>query len=242
MIRMRKICKSFQRPDGPRLEVLKGIDLDIETGELIAVVGPSGAGKSTLMNLLGLLDRPDAGSYELADTSVAGLPSDALAQLRNRKIGFVFQQFHLLPRASAIENVELPLTYADDVEDPTARAMAALRQVGLEDRMTHYPNELSGGQQQRVAIARALVTKPDLILADEPTGNLDRSAGEGVMGLFRELHEDGRTILFNTHNPELARLASRILHIEDGQVTPGDLMKSEDGVKSGDDRTSGDRL
>ncbi|MEM7586471.1 MAG: ABC transporter ATP-binding protein [Acidobacteriota bacterium] len=219
MIRMRKVCKSYQRPEEPRLEVLKDVDLDIESGELVAVVGPSGTGKSTLMNLLGLLDRPDAGSYRLADEAVSGLSSDALARLRNRRIGFVFQQFHLLPRASAIENVELPLTYCDTVEDPTRRARSALRQVGLEDRERHFPHELSGGQQQRVAIARALVTEPDLILADEPTGNLDRHAGDGIMGLFRELHATGRTIVFNTHNLGLARLASRVLQIEDGTVS-----------------------
>ncbi len=225
MIQMRKISKVFQRPGEPRLEILREVDLDVETGEMVAVVGPSGSGKTTLLNLLGLLARPDSGEYRLAGESVSGLGSDALARLRNRRLGFVFQQFHLLPRTTAIENVELPLQYSPlqdsllqdgSVDDPRDRAAQALCQVGLEDRLHHMPSELSGGQQQRVAIARALVTRPDLILADEPTGNLDRESGEGILDLFERLHESGCTIVFITHDPQLAQRASRVIRIAEG--------------------------
>jgi len=212
MIELRGVCKSFQRPGEGPIEVLKDFDLDVGTGELVAVVGPSGSGKTTLMNILGLLDRPDRGTYSLDGEPVCELSSDELARRRNRKIGFVFQQFHLLPRTTARENVELPLIYSG-AADPEERAVEALRQVGLEDRATHYPNELSGGQQQRVAIARALVTDPDLILADEPTGNLDRASGDGVMTLLRTLNAGGRTIVLITHDPALARQASRVVEI-----------------------------
>ncbi len=221
MIQLRDISKSFQRPGEDRLEVLKAVELEVDAGELVAVVGPSGSGKTTLMNILGLLDRPDSGSYELQGDTVSGLSSNQLARLRNRKIGFVFQQFHLLPRTTALENVELPLIYSELAADPEARAAEALCRVGLEDRLTHYPSELSGGQQQRVAIARALVNEPELILADEPTGNLDRASGEEVMKLFRELNDDGRTIVLITHDQELARQASRVVRIEDGQLRNG---------------------
>ena len=217
MIQLRGICKSFQRPGEGRLDVLKDVDLDVETGEFVAVAGPSGSGKTTLMNLLGLLDRPDSGTYSLAGERVSGLSSNELARRRNRKIGFVFQQFHLLPRTTALENVELPLVYSD-AADPEKRAAEALCRVGLEDRLTHYPNELSGGQQQRVAIARALVTEPDLILADEPTGNLDRASGDGIMKLLLDLNARGRTVVLITHDAELARLASRTVRIDDGRL------------------------
>ena len=198
--------------------MLKGIDCDVKPGEFVAIVGPSGSGKSTLMNILGLLDQPDEGEYALRGDSVSGLVSDELARLRNRRIGFVFQQFHLLPRTTAIENVELPLVYSDAAE-PEKLAVAALCRVGLEDRLDHYPSQLSGGQQQRVAIARALVTNPELILADEPTGNLDQESTDELMELFCELNRSGRTIVLITHDPDLAGRCSSILRIDGGQLT-----------------------
>ena len=217
MIRLRNIRKSFTRPDQGRLEVLKGIDCDIPAGEFVAVVGPSGSGKSTLMNILGLLDQPDEGEYTLGGETVSGLDSTARARIRNRKIGFVFQQFHLLPRTTAVENVELPLVYSDAAQ-PQKQAVNALCRVGLEHRLDHYPGQLSGGQQQRVAIARALVTDPELILADEPTGNLDQEATDEIMELFRELHRGGRTIVLITHDLQLARLCTSVLRIEQGRL------------------------
>jgi ABC-type lipoprotein export system ATPase subunit len=217
MIRLRNIRKSFTRPDQGRLEVLKGIDCDIPAGEFVAVVGPSGSGKSTLMNILGLLDQPDEGEYTLGGETVSGLDSTARARIRNRKIGFVFQQFHLLPRTTAVENVELPLVYSDAAQ-PEKQAVNALCRVGLEHRLDHYPGQLSGGQQQRVAIARALVTDPELILADEPTGNLDQEATDEIMELFRELHRGGRTIVLITHDMQLARLCTSVLRIEQGRL------------------------
>jgi putative ABC transport system ATP-binding protein len=186
MIRLSNIRKSFTRPDQGQLEVLKGIDCNVERGEFVAIVGASGSGKSTLMNILGLLDQADEGEYALGGDTVSGLDPTELARIRNLRIGFVFQQFHLLPRTTAIENVELPLVYSDAAE-PEEQAVNALCRVGLEDRLDHYPSQLSGGQQQRVAIARALVTDPELILADEPTGNLDSESTEEIMELFCEL-------------------------------------------------------
>ncbi|MDX2143362.1 MAG: ABC transporter ATP-binding protein [Rhodospirillaceae bacterium] len=218
MIRLKGINKTYKRPDEGPLQVLKNVDLTIDKGEYVAIVGPSGSGKSTLMNLLGLLDRPDSGEYELDGQAVSGLSAGALAKLRNTKIGFVFQQFHLLPRTSAVENVEIPLIYSN-ADNPEQRAIAALKRVGLGDRLKHYPEELSGGQQQRVAIARALVTNPDLILADEPTGNLDKVSGEDLMGLFQELNADGRTIVVITHDEKLAQRAKRVVRIDDGRVS-----------------------
>ena len=218
MIQLKGICKSYPRPDEGPLEVLKDIELRIDAGEYIAIVGPSGSGKSTLMNILGLLDRAEGGDYILDDESVSGLSAAKLAKLRNQKIGFVFQQFHLLPRTSAIENVEIPLVYSN-ADNPEQRAAAALEQVGLGDRMKHFPEELSGGQQQRVAIARALVTDPELILADEPTGNLDRASGEDLMDLFQRLNDDGRTIVVITHDESLAQRAKRVVRIDDGRLS-----------------------
>ncbi len=219
MIEMTAIAKSFERPGGSRLEVLREVDFDVEPGEFVAIVGPSGSGKTTLMNILGLLDRADAGDYRLLDRPVASLTAKELARMRNRTIGFVFQQFHLLPRTTAAENVELPLVYSDARGDLEKRAVDALCRVGLEDRLSHYPSELSGGQQQRVAIARALVNEPRVILADEPTGNLDRASGREVMDLFSELNRTGTTILLITHDPELARGTSRVVRIDDGRLS-----------------------
>ncbi len=220
MIKIRKLCKTFQRPGEAMLKVLQEVDFSVDEGEFVAIVGPSGSGKSTLMNILGLLDRPDSGDYELNGKSVADLSPEERARVRNEAIGFVFQQFHLLPRTTATENVELPMLYSKHSDAEIRRkAREALCRVGLEERLTHYPSELSGGQQQRVAIARAIVNDPAVVLADEPTGNLDQKSGKQIMDLFRELNRNGSTILLITHDDAIANTASRIVHIDDGQLT-----------------------
>jgi putative ABC transport system ATP-binding protein len=216
MVKMDGIQKTYRVGD-VEVPAVRGISLHIRKGEFVAIMGPSGCGKSTLMNLMGCLDTPSAGSYLLDGQEVAGLDDDALSTIRNRKIGFVFQSFNLLPRATALENVELPLIYRDE-GGIKARAAAALASVGLADRTHHKPTELSGGQQQRVAAARALVTDPAILMADEPTGNLDTKASEEVMALFQALHRQGRTIVLVTHEPAIARHAERIIHLQDGRV------------------------
>jgi putative ABC transport system ATP-binding protein len=194
------------------------VDIQVDPGEFVAVVGPSGSGKSTLMNVIGCLDRPTSGTYHLAGTDVGGLDDDGLAALRSRRIGFVFQSYNLLPRTTALENVATPLMYQGPPGTRRRLAADALARLGLGDRLDHKPTELSGGQQQRVAVARALVTNPALILADEPTGNLDSHSGAEVMDLFRELHRAGRTIVLITHEADVAGQASRQVHIRDGRV------------------------
>jgi len=219
MIKIQKLCKSFQRPGEDVLHVLRDLDFSVYEGEFVAIVGASGSGKTTLMNILGLLDRADSGSYELQDRSVENLSPEERAQVRNETIGFVFQQFHLLPRTTATENVELPMLYSTRSDtDISKKAREALCRVGLEERLTHYPSELSGGQQQRVAIARALVNDPGIIFADEPTGNLDQESGRQIMNLFGQLNRNGSTILLITHDEAIASAASRVVRIADGQL------------------------
>jgi putative ABC transport system ATP-binding protein len=202
-----------------KVEALKGIDLAVEAGEFVAIVGPSGSGKSTLMNLIGCLDTPTAGRYRLGGEDVSKFTRDELADVRNRRVGFVFQGFNLLPQISAFENVELPLLFGGvPPRKRRERAEALLARVGLGDRMEHKPTELSGGQMQRVAIARALAMQPDVVLADEPTGNLDSSAGGDIMQLFTELWEQGSTLVVITHDKSLARRANRIVEIHDGRI------------------------
>jgi putative ABC transport system ATP-binding protein len=201
------------------VEALRGVSFDIKKGEFIAIMGPSGSGKSTLMNIIGCLDIPTHGTYLLNNQEVSSLDGDALAGIRNKEIGFVFQNFHLLARNSALDNVMLPLKYAGvEKSDQIARAKAALSEVGLEDRMDHQPSELSGGQQQRVAIARALVNNPSILFADEPTGNLDSQTGRDVMQLFHNLHDQGQTIILITHENEVAAEAQRTIFIKDGLI------------------------
>jgi len=197
---------------------LKGISLHIPEGEFIAIMGPSGSGKSTLMNLIGCLDQPSSGRYILDGYDVSALSDDQLAWIRNRKIGFVFQSYNLIPRASAVHNVEMPLIYAGDNQQRRERAMAALESVGLLERASHLPNELSGGQQQRVAVARALVTDPAILLADEPTGNLDSESSLEIMRLLRNLNQQGRTIVLITHESDIAAFAQRVVRLRDGVI------------------------
>jgi putative ABC transport system ATP-binding protein len=223
MIRMRSIRKVYST-GRVEVEALRGVDLDIGGNEYVAVVGPSGSGKSTLMNILGCLDTPTSGEYVLSGEPVAGLDKNRLAEIRNRHIGFVFQNFNLLPYASALENVELPLLFAGvSAKERQARAREMLERVDLADRMDHKPTELSGGQMQRVAIARALVNRPAMVLADEPTGNLDSASGKGIVGLFEELHAAGQTIVMITHDAAVAKIASRVIQIRDGQIVDGHM-------------------
>ncbi len=202
-----------------QVEALRGVSLEVEKGEYLAIMGPSGSGKSTLMNILGCLDTPSKGKYYLEGRDVSSLNDDELSLLRNKKIGFVFQSFHLLPRTPAIHNVELPLIYAG-LSKKERRKMAerALEMVGLKDRMWHRPNELSGGERQRVAIARAIVNQPSILLADEPTGNLDSRSGEEIMEIFEELHRQGNTIIMVTHDPNIAARPQRIVNLKDGRI------------------------
>jgi putative ABC transport system ATP-binding protein len=218
LIRARDLVKTYTM-GAQTVHALRGVSLDIEAGEFVAVMGASGSGKSTLMNILGCLDQPTSGSYSLADEPVQAMAGDQLASIRNRRIGFVFQQFNLLPRTSALENVALPLVYANvGPGERRARALESLRRVGLADRADHTPAELSGGQQQRVAIARALVNRPQLILADEPTGALDTQTSEEIMRLLTELNEQGMTVVIVTHENDIAAWARRRVVFRDGQL------------------------
>ncbi len=218
MIRMEDITKRY-RLGKIEVNALRGVDIKVEPGVMVAIMGPSGSGKSTLMNIIGCLDQQSSGAYDLDGVNIGGLSDNRLADIRNKKIGFVFQNYNLLARTSALMNVELPLIYSG-VNNRRERALAALERVGLSDRAKHKPNELSGGQQQRVCIARALVNNPSIILADEPTGNLDTRTGHQIMNIFTELNRtDGITVVMVTHEKEIAQYAQRIIHLRDGTVS-----------------------
>ena len=219
LLKLTDICKDYRQGREP-VRVLKNVNLTVEQGDYLAIMGPSGSGKTTLMNIIGCLDVADAGTYHLDGLPIEAYTENQLAQIRNRKIGFVFQSFNLIPKLSAEENVELPLIYQKVPRaERQVRVRAALERVGLAHRAKHLPTELSGGQQQRVAIARALVTNPSLILADEPTGNLDSKTSKEIMDIFHELHAQGNTIVLITHDNDVAKQASRAIHILDGQIT-----------------------
>jgi putative ABC transport system ATP-binding protein len=224
MIQIRGLSKSFAKESASIIKAVDNVDVDVKQGEFIAIVGPSGSGKSTLMNIIGLLDKPSSGKYVLDGKEVLTLSQDELAEIRNKKIGFVFQQFHLLPKTTAKENVEIPLIYSEK-KNISGLAVNALGLVGLKDRINHIPTELSGGQQQRVAIARALVNDPEIILADEPTGNLDSKAGLEVMAVLQNLNKLGKTIILITHDKEIALHTKRILEIVDGKIVAETLIQ-----------------
>lgn len=218
VIKLRKITRDFKM-GSEILHVLKGIDLDIERGEYVALMGPSGSGKSTLMNLLGCLDTPTSGEYELNGVNVSTMTDDELAEIRNKEIGFIFQTFNLLPRTTALDNVALPMIYAGATKaERVQRATEVLHDVGLADRMDHKPNELSGGQRQRVAVGRALVNNPSMILADEPTGNLDSKTSEEIMNLIDAIHQKGNTVILVTHEEDIAQRAKRVIRLRDGMI------------------------
>ena len=222
ILTMRDIVKCYQMGEEEQM-ILKHIDFSMCRGEFASILGPSGSGKSTMMNIIGCLDVPTSGSYILSGQDTSDMDEEELAHIRNREIGFIFQSFQLLPRLNALENVELPLVYAGvSPSERRRRAKAVLERVGLENKMKNYPNQLSGGQQQRVAIARAVVTEPTILLADEPTGALDQATGRQVMQLFRQLHDEGRTIIMITHDVNIAANAQRIVHILDGRLWEGD--------------------
>ena len=222
ILKLTDICKDYQQGKEP-VRVLKNICLTVEKGDYLAIMGPSGSGKTTLMNIIGCLDVPTSGSYELDGKNLKDLSDDDLADIRNKHIGFVFQHFHLLPKMTALDNVALPLLYADvSLKERRERAAEALKAVGLEERMDFFPNQLSGGQCQRVAIARAMVGKPDLLLADEPTGALDTKSGNQIMEIFRQLSSDGMTIVMITHEPSIADCADKTYRILDGELFTGE--------------------
>ena len=227
ILKLTDICKDYMQGKEP-VRVLKNINLTVEKGEYLAIMGPSGSGKTTLMNLIGCLDVPTSGEYELDGKNLKDLSDDAMAEIRNRHIGFVFQHFHLMPKMDAVENVALPLLYAGvPLKERRERAEEALKAVGLEERMHFLPNQLSGGQCQRVAIARAMVGKPDILLADEPTGALDTKSGTQIMEIFRQLSDEGMTILMITHEPSIAACADKTYHILDGELRTGEEADHE---------------
>lgn len=222
ILKLTDICKDYQQGKEP-VRVLKNINLTVERGEYLAIMGPSGSGKTTLMNLIGCLDVPTSGEYELDGKNLKNLSDDDMAEIRNKHIGFVFQHFHLMPKLDAVENVALPLLYAGvPLKERRERAEEALKSVGLGDRLNFLPNQLSGGQCQRIAIARAMVGKPDLLLADEPTGALDTKSGNQIMEIFRQLSNEGMTIIMITHEPSIAQCADKIYHILDGELQTGE--------------------
>jgi putative ABC transport system ATP-binding protein len=232
VIHLKNITKVYKMGD-TEVHALAGVSLEIKKNEYVAIMGPSGSGKSTLMNILGCLDTPTAGLYQFNTINVSDMNDNDLAKIRNKEIGFVFQTFNLLARSDALHNVELPLIYGGVPSSiRKERAREALRRVGLEERMHHKPNELSGGQRQRVAVARALVTRPSIILADEPTGNLDTKTGEEIMALFEELHSEGNTIILVTHEEYIAEHADRIIRVRDGKVERDEIVRNRKRLKA----------